>query len=306
MCGQEKRKKIFIFTANGVLIGVVLFLIFLRVYKVKITFKCDYGTEQTALVNIIANNFKEDYGESKNVQGKLICIFNKLPYASHLDNIDKIYTFYQDKLNCYVLFTTKFRMEIPVSFPYQFLTRCRFSCENENYQYKENFYLLMIGNRLVYCGTDFNFLEMNFIVKKNIDKDFTLAGSQMSMDMLKVNVIKRMNEKGLELLNVITNKTESFETFSDFSEIYFFHVNCSGCQLKTILNSLKLKKIIAEEKILIIFSIFANRFDLKSIMEQEGIELPVYIASKDEFILHSKITDDKENPLIIKGEELKK
>ncbi|HLP46740.1 MAG TPA: hypothetical protein VK469_12360, partial [Candidatus Kapabacteria bacterium] len=103
-----------IFTANGVLIGVVLFLIFLRVYKVKITCNCDYGTEQTALVNIIANNFKQNYEESKNVRAKLICIFNKLPYAAHLDNIDKIYTFYRDKLTCCVLFTTKFRMEIPV------------------------------------------------------------------------------------------------------------------------------------------------------------------------------------------------
>jgi hypothetical protein len=124
--------------------------------------------------------------------------------------------------------------------------------------------------------------------------------------MLKVNVIKRMNEKGLELLNVTTNETERFENFSNFSEIYFFHVNCSSCQLKNIFNTLRFKKIIDDERILIIFSIFANRFDLKTIIAQEGIEFPVYIDSKDEFILHSKITDDKENPLIIKGEDLKK
>ncbi|MCX6578558.1 MAG: hypothetical protein NT166_00055, partial [Candidatus Aminicenantes bacterium] len=79
----------------------------------------------------------------------------------------------------------------------------------------------------------------------------------------------------------------------------------SGCQLKTMLNTLKLRKILDEEKVLIIFSIFANRFDLKSLLEQEGIGLPVYIDSKDEFLLHSKMTNDKENPIIIRQEELR-
>ncbi|MCX6578564.1 MAG: hypothetical protein NT166_00085, partial [Candidatus Aminicenantes bacterium] len=79
----------------------------------------------------------------------------------------------------------------------------------------------------------------------------------------------------------------------------------SGCQLKTMLNTLKLRKILDEEKVLIIFSIFANRFDLKSLLEQEGIGLSLYIDSKDEFLLHSRMTNDKENPVIIRQEELR-
>lgn len=302
---MNKRTKLFLFTVNGILLAVVLYLVYLKVYKITVAFSCEYGTQPAPLLDLISEHFQGDYSESKGTEARVIFIFNELPHASNLETIDKLYTLYRDKLSCNVIFTKKIRMEVPVRFPYRFLTRYRFSCETKDIRYKQNFYLLLIGDRLVYSSKDFNFLEMNFIVKKNIEKDFSVAGSQMSKKELRDRVIQKLNEKGLELLDIITNQPRRFDSFSEFSEIYFFHVSCSGCQLKTMLNTLKLKRILDGEKVLIIFSIFANRFDLKSLLEQEGIELPVYIDSKDEFLLHSKMTDDKENPVIIKQEELR-
>lgn len=302
---MNKRTKLLLFAVNGILLAVIIYLVYLTVYKITVAFSCEYGTQPAALVEIIRGHFQGNLEESNRIQAQLICIFNEVPHAANLENIDKLYTLYRDKLSCKVIFTKKIRMEVPVRFPYRFLTRYRFSCETKDIRYKQNFYLLLIGDRLVYSSKDFNFLEMNFIVKKNIEKDFSVAGSQMSVRELRERVIQKLNEKGLELLDIITNQPRRFESFSEFSEIYFFHVSCSGCQLKTMLNTLKLKKILDEEKVLIIFSIFGNRFDLKSLLEQEGIGLPVYIDSKDEFFLHSRMTNDKENPVIIRRDELR-
>lgn len=302
---MNKKTKLFLFAVNGILLTVVLYLLYLKVYKINVALSCEYGTQQAALVEIIREHFKGNLEKGNRIQPELIFIFNELPHAANLENIDKLYTLYRDKLSCKVIFTKKIRMEVPVRFPYRFLTRYRFSCESKDIRYKQNFYLLLAGDRLVYSSKDFNFLEMNFIVKKNVAKDFSVAGSQLSVRELRERVIRRLNAKGLELLDIYTDKPRQFESFSEFSGIYFFHVSCSGCQLKTMLNSLKLKRILDEEKVLIIFSIFANRFDVKSLLEQEGIELPVYIDAKDEFLLHSKMTNDKENPVIIRQEELR-
>jgi hypothetical protein len=302
---MNKRKKLLLFAVNGILLVVVLYLVYLKVYKINVAFSCDYGTQPAAFVEIIQEHFKGDLEESKGIQAKLIFVFNELPHAANLENIDKLYTLYRDRLSCNVIFTKKIRVEVPVRFPYRFLSRYRFSCETKDIRYKQNFYLLLIGDHLVYSSKDFNFLEMNFIVKKNIEKDFSVAGSQLSVRELRERVIQKLDEKGLELMDIITNQQRRFESFSEFSEIYFFHVSCSGCQLKTMLNTLKLKRIFDEEKVLIIFSFFANRFDLKSLLEQEEMGLPVYIDYKDEFLLHSKMTNDKENPIIIRQEELR-
>jgi len=128
---------------------------------------------------------------------------------------------------------------------------------------------------------------------------------QISTEKLKSQIIGRMNGSDLELLNVTTDTLEKFDSFSDFSKIYFFHANCSSCQLKSLIKEMQLKRIFDEEKILVIFSIFANRFELQYLLEENQVNIPVYIDNRDEFLLSSKITNEKKNPVIITGEELR-
>ena len=66
------------------------------------------------------------------------------------------------------------------------------------------------------------------------------------------------------------------------------------------------KSVFDEEKILVIFSIFANRFELQPLLEENHLNIPVYIDNRDEFLLSTKITNEKKNPVIITGEELRR
>jgi len=45
---------------------------------------------------------------------------------------------------------------------------------------------------------------------------------------------------------------------------------------------------------------FSDRFELKSLIEEEDIQLPVYIDYRDEFRLHTRITNERENPILIR------
>jgi len=126
------------------------------------------------------------------------------------------------------------------------------------------------------------------------------------LGLLKARIIKRINEKELELLNLNTGSFEKYENLPEHKKIYFFHANCSSCKLKEIIKDIRLKAIFNQEKVTIIFSVFANRFDLKNILDQDQINSSIYIDYKDEFLLSKKFTDDKENPIIITGEDFRR
>ena len=76
--------------------------------------------------------------------------------------------------------------------------------------------------------------------------------------------------------------------------------------MKGLIQDIKLLEILNREKTIIIFSIFANRIELKLLLDQNQIDLPVYIDTKDEFLLSGKITNEKENPIIINGGDLRR
>ena len=287
------------FIVNLLLFIVIVVFGYFKIYKKSINFNCDYGTTPVEILDIAGDYFPKSEIGNKSVFGKTICVFNKLPGVSELENINKLFNLYKDKISMQAIFTKKFKLTFALDFPHRFLTRYKFSCKNQRPGSEGNFYLVLFDDKIVHTGQKIDFIEMNFVVHNNLSGQSPVE-QQISTGKLKHRIIERIKERELELLDINTDQAQKFENFLDYSEIYFFHVNCSACKLKEIFRGLNLKRIVSEEKIIIVFSIFANRFELKSLIEEEGIQLPIYIDYRDEFRLHTKITNERENPVIIK------
>lgn len=130
----------------------------------------------------------------------------------------------------------------------------------------------------------------------------------MSIDRLKQKVIKEINRGNLDLLQLNSGdaaKVSNMITEGKVLKIYFFHAQCSSCQLKTILSNIKLKQVFETGKSIIIFSVMANRYELGPIIRESNLTLPVYLDSTDKFNLFSTITDDRQSPVIIDIQDLK-
>lgn len=297
-----KRKKL-LFFVNLLLLVIIVIFAYFKVYKKTVNFNCEYGTIPVEILKISRTAFPGNKLGHNGSALKIICIFNKLPNVVELENIEKLFNLYKAKMSAEVIFTKKFKKTFTLNFPHRFLTRYKFFCKSHRISNEDNFYMVLLGERIVYSEKNFDFIDMNFTIQSNLSGK-SLLDCQISAKELKRTILKRLKGKDLELLDIITDDLRKFEIFSDFAEIYFFHANCSTCKLKEMLKNLKLKTIIDDEKIMIIFSIFANRFELKSLLQETNFQFPVYIDYRDEFRLHSRLTDERANPVVIKVEEL--
>lgn len=248
---------------------------------------------------------KDNFPEIGTNELKTIFVFNDLPEDGVLENVDKIYNLYKDRMSFGVIFSQRFRSDYVFRFPYKRLSRYKFSCNKKEGNTEKSYFLLLQGEEIIYGSDKLDFFGMNFAVQKRLNPGLTIASAQLSAKKLKSGVIKRINEEGLELLDVNTDTVTNVENFSGLSKIYFFHADCAGCQLKRIIKDIKLIRILNQQKVILIFSIFANPSELKLLLKENGVDLPVYVDISDEFLLAAKITDDRENPLIITAEELK-
>jgi hypothetical protein len=296
------RKKKVLFYTNILLAFIIAFIAFIKIHKIKVLFDCEYGNRPEELLKVAGENFPD----IKEKKPKAIYIFNNLPDIAILYSIEKLHYLYKEWVSFGIIFTKKFRSKYDFGFPYKILSRYKFSCKNnKDTGFEKNYFLFISKKEIVHNDNNFDFFDMNFIIQKKLNPDLNYMNAQISVDELKSKIIQRMNGKELELLNINTNTLEKFGSFSEFSKIYFFHANCSSCQLKSLIKDMQLKRIFNEEKILVIFSIFANRFELQSILEQNKVNFPIYIDNRDQFLLHSKITNEKKNPVIITEEELR-
>lgn len=296
-----KKKKILVLS-NIILFIAIAFFLFIKIYKEKVFFQCEYGKHPTELLKVVSENFPGI--EKKRLEA--ICVFNNLPGITVIENIKKLYNLYKDSVSFGVIFTDKFRSIYDFSFPYKILPGYKFSCnDNKDTEFEKNYFLFLIDGKIFHKDINLNFFDINFTLLKRLNPGLNYMDAQISTVKLKSRIIERMNGNDLELLNITTDALEKFDSFSEFSKIYFFHANCSSCVLKSLIKDMLVKRIFDEEKILVIFSIFANRFELQSLLDENHVNLPVYIDNKDEFLLSSKITNEKKNPVIITGEELR-
>jgi hypothetical protein len=295
---RKTRKGLFI--VNILIFIALVFFAYFKFVKTKVLFDCEYGKQPVGLLKISGEKFPGIEGKDT----KAIFIFNDLPTIDTLGNVEKLYKLYKDTVLFNVILTKNFKSDYQFQFPYKILSRYKFSCKGMDAGFNKNYFIFVQGRKIVHSDLSFDFFNMNFIFQKKINPDINAVTAQLPVEKLKSKIIDRLNKKYIELLDVNTEKMKRFEDFSGFSKIYFFHANCSGCQLKNLIKGIKLERLLNEEKPIIIFSIFANRFELKLLLDQESINLPVYIDTTDEFLLASKITDDNDNPVILTQEDL--
>jgi hypothetical protein len=300
--GQSMSKKKILIAINILLIIIILLFSFIKFYRINVVFDCEYGKHPEKILAIATENFP-GFGDS---ELKVLCVFNNLPGMDTLENLEKLCRLYRGKVAFGVMFTKKFKPVYALDFPYKMLSRYRFSCAKEDGGADRGHFLLIQGDKIVHNTDAFDFFSLNFVLQKKIDPNLSIANTQIQTKDLKSHIIKKMTKKELELLDLNTGKVAVFKDIERFSQIYFFHANCSGCRLKGIMQNIKLLEILDKENVIIIFSIFANRFELKSLLEENQTILPIYIDTKDEFLLSGKITNEKENPIIITGEELRR
>jgi len=133
-----KKKKILVL-ANTILFLAIAFFVFIKIYKEKVFFQCEYGKHPTELLKVVRENFPGI--EKKKLEA--ICVFNNLPRISVIENIKKLHNLYKNRVSFGVIFTDKFRSEYDFSFPYKILGSYKFSCKNDkNTGLEKNYFLL--------------------------------------------------------------------------------------------------------------------------------------------------------------------
>jgi hypothetical protein len=212
-----------------------------------------------------------------------------------------------NKAGIFVLFNKEFKSILKMNFPYHFSKHLVIKYKRNGSPFQNNFFVILKRNRIEYIEDNFNFADVAFLVQKKINPNLEYRDVSFSAAQLKTQIIKRLREKNLVLLSIDTGEYENISPNSSkgLSKIYFFHANCSSCQLKSMVSNIKIKKILEPGEIRVIFSVMADRYELSKILLEQKLELEIYVDQNDEFGLFSVITDDKNNPIIIDADEIK-
>lgn len=281
---------------NIVLVLGIALALCLNLYKRNVTIDCNYDASPHSLMELVGNRFPEL--TLKNVS--VIFVFNRLPAPSGLEAIAKLHAKFKEEVSVLSLFNEKFKYQRPLTFPFKFLSRMRISCKRDGESSDKNFYIVLKDNRIQYSDGKLELTSLALMIKKYLNPQLNYTNFAVSSDELKHRIAGRIDKGNLHLTSLKSNEEKVFKDFSGISKVYFIHATCSTCQLKSLFSQLKLKQVMDNhEKLMVIFSVFADSFKLNEIIGSADLNLDIYLDSKDNFNLFSTITNDKENPLII-------
>ena len=291
-----------IFILNSVLVVFILLFLVLKFYKAQVIIDSTFGSKPDELIKLVSDYF----ADISNKETEVVFVFNDLPTRSQIDLIEKLYKKFNTKAAIFALFNTEFRSESKMNFPYHFSKHLVVKYKKSGSHFKNNFFVILKNKRIEYFEESFNLSNIAFLVQKKINPNLEYRDVALSMAQLKTRIIKRLKENNLVLLSIKKGEYENIDTnFSKgLSKIYFFHATCSSCQLKSIVSNIKIKKILEPGEIRVIFSVIADRFELSNILNEQKLELEIYVDQNDEFGLFSVITDDKDNPIIIDSDDI--
>jgi hypothetical protein len=178
------------------------------------------------------------------------------------------------------------------------------SCKNGNKLFKSNYILLIKNKKLEFIDAVMKILETNFLLEKYVHPENDYKDYALSKERLKKRIINALKKGNKNLLNIVDNRFEVFETFQNYSKIFFVVASCTTCELKEMITDMNLQQMLDNSKILIIFPIHAQESQLLAILEEEKISLPIYIDINDEFDLFSVITGKKTKLIVVEDKEL--
>ncbi len=289
-------RKGFILIINGVLLLMIIFIILFKYYKKEILINCDYNSKPDELFKIISTHFPDN----KDNPISLLFVFNDLPTKSVVAVIEKLYYKLKDDINISTIFTKKFKYESKLKFRYKFLTRFKILCRRDQNKTYKDFFLISKNNAIKYCDTHFDLRNIFFSVMKYKNPKMNYQDFVVSPGDLKENIINKLKVNTLTLLNLYSTELEKISHINNYTRMYFFHANCSACQLRSFVSSIKLEQTINDkETSLIIFSVLADQYEIRDLLNDIPLRSDVYLDVNDEFGLLSIITDEKNNPFII-------
>lgn len=288
------------FVINIALAIVLAFLLWQKFYEKTQRFNISYGEKPSELTTFIDNHFNHAWKHPHSI----VYIFNKLPVLSDISDITKLYRKHRKNLNFLVVFHKRFKIPYPIRFPYKFLTNTKSECVFNGTVHKGNYFVLLKDQKLSHFDITQKILEMNFLIEKQVHPDKEYKDYAMSKPRLKNHLIRKLKTGNLNLVHLLTNKNEAISDFRRYSKIYFIIGGCTSCELKRLVNELKLRKMLDKKEELVIFPIFANEMELKPVVEEARLELPVYVDYHDQFDLFSIITGEKNKLIEIEAPEL--
>lgn len=294
-----ERKRIF-FIINIVLVIVLAVLLWQRFYKKTGQFQLKYGEEPKELTAFIERQFNVEWKQP----GSIIYVFNNLPVLSDISDITKLHRKHRKHLDFFVVFHRKFKLRYPLGFPYEFLSNVRTEISYDGATYDGNFFVLLKERRVSHFDTPQKILDMNFLIEKQIFpgkdyKDYAISGSR-----LKKRLTKKLIDGNLSMMHLSSNKNETFSNFKEYTKIYFIVGGCTSCELKRLVSELKLRQLLDSKKELVIFPIFADESELRPVVKDAKLELPVYVDYNDQFELFSIITGKNNKLITINASEL--
>lgn len=296
------RKHKVVFILNSILIAAIIGLLIMTFHKKQIVIDSSHGSRPEKLINLI----KKSFPGYSNKLSTLVFIYNDLPSKSDILDIEKLQLKFKENINIRVFFNRKFKYQNQMKFPHHFASNLKIFCKQDESTIKSNFYLILKGDKISFVDFNFNFTELVYLVQKIANPNSDYKDYAVSIDDLRRIIVHRINKGNLNLLELNSGDHEKIDVLSGISKVYFIHADCSTCQLKSILSSIKLKKILDGCRSIIVFSIMANSFELTEFIKERNLDLKIYLDTNDEFNLMSVITDDKKNPIEIDIDEIKK
>jgi hypothetical protein len=221
-----------------------------------------------------------------------------------METLEKLYNMYGTDVSFNVFFSKKFKSVQKIGFPYKILTRYNFAClKDDTGNFEKNYFLLTCDNKTIYVDDRLDFFSLNLVILKNIKEGKGQIVTRISKDELKSRLISKLHQDKLKLYSTAANEIVDFKNSGAISEIYFFHADCSTCELRSVLNEVKMKKIVDNREIALVFSVFANPSDIRELLVEKGMNIPAFVDNNDELELSACFFKSKENPIIIKNDE---
>lgn len=296
---HKKKRLLWVNLALVVLIGVVVGI---KYYKSVIRIQYKYEKSPVELVQIIESNFDSKVDLDKLA---ILFVFNRHPYKSELEIIEKLDYKYKTDVQVAAVFTKKFRITFPISFTHCFLGSKRFELTKNTSLMTDMFFVILNGKKLVYADDHLSLTQLVMLVQNNLFPDRDYEDYVISPGELKQKISDKLKLGPIEFYEAV-NRKESRLTLVPHSKVLFYHTECSPCALKSILSRLKLKSILDGKDQIIIFSALADSVALRKALLENHIDFPVYVDKKDNLNVLTIITKDLSEPLDIELNEIKK
>jgi len=294
------RIKLIFWVINISLAALIIWVMWNKFYSKEIIVDLKQGEKPGKLLEIIDRYFQKQ--EKKDIS--LVCIFNRLPALNDIEVINKLVQIHSDRTNFFVFFHKNFQTSSKLNFPYRFLTNIKLFGKLEDKVLSSNYFLLLQNQETQFIDTSMKILDINFLIEKYLYPHKEYSDFAVSKERLKKRLMDNLNEGNKTLLNLLNDNVEKFVGFKGYSKIYFIVADCSDCELKALIQEMKLEQILDAKKNLVIFPIHAEESRLKGIIEKSGISLPIFIDYKNEFNLLSVITSNKTKLICIEEKDM--